>query len=311
MLLTRTIDASDRAAPRRRSAATCSTRSRETGTAYYNEWRGAGLQIGAAARGWSATIPPRAARRASCAPCSHAAAPSWSRPPRRRRAQPGHGRPQPPLPGGRARAPCPRFARTLEEIAAAERANLVHRMAETQGFVARADRYTDWLGWLAILIGLGAVALAFMAWRAFVEGLAARREAESEGWRAPRPRGGGAGAHPRAFRRQRAAEGRGGRARRRRGAAAPGPEDGGGRPAHRRHRPRFQQHAGGGRRRARSCPAQAARPAPRGRVPPRQCDGGRDPRRRASPAGCSPSPAPSRCCPRRSRRPSWSRTCSS
>ena len=57
-------------------------------------------------------------------------------------------------------------------------------MEETQGFVARADIYTDWLGWLAILIGLGAVGLAFMAWRAFVEGLAARREAEAEGWRA-------------------------------------------------------------------------------------------------------------------------------
>ncbi|HYN46305.1 MAG TPA: ATP-binding protein, partial [Allosphingosinicella sp.] len=53
-----------------------------------------------------------------------------------------------------------------------------------RGFVARADTYTEWLGWLAILIGFGAVWLAIMAWRAFVEGVAARREAEAQGWRA-------------------------------------------------------------------------------------------------------------------------------
>ena len=79
------------------------------------------------------------------------------------------------------------------------------------------------------------------------------------------------------------AEGRSGRARGRRGAASPGPEDGGGRPADRRHRPRLQQYAGGGGRRHRSRPPPPERPAARGAEPSQQCDGRRDPRRRADP----------------------------
>ena len=57
-------------------------------------------------------------------------------------------------------------------------------MEETQGFVARADAYTEWLGWLAILIGLGAMGLAILAYRSFVEGVQARREAEAQAQRA-------------------------------------------------------------------------------------------------------------------------------
>ena len=72
----------------------------------------------------------------------------------------------------------------LEEIAQAERATLSRRTAETQGIVDRADTYTEWLGWLAILLGAGAVGLAILAYRAFVEGVRARREADSEAWRA-------------------------------------------------------------------------------------------------------------------------------
>ena len=72
----------------------------------------------------------------------------------------------------------------LEEIAAAERTNLDRRTAATQGLVDRADTYTDLLGLLGILIGLGAVGLAFLAWRAFVDGLQSRREAEEVGWHA-------------------------------------------------------------------------------------------------------------------------------
>ncbi|HYD11556.1 MAG TPA: ATP-binding protein [Allosphingosinicella sp.] len=72
----------------------------------------------------------------------------------------------------------------LEEIAAAERAQLGRRMAETQGLVDRADTYTDLLGFLGIIVGLGAIGLAFLAWRAFVEGLRSREEAEDIGWRA-------------------------------------------------------------------------------------------------------------------------------
>jgi len=78
----------------------------------------------------------------------------------------------------------PRLRGTLDAIASAERAHLSDRMEETQVFVERADRYTGWLGWLAILIGLGAVGLAILAWRAFIDSVRARREADSEAWRA-------------------------------------------------------------------------------------------------------------------------------
>ena len=72
----------------------------------------------------------------------------------------------------------------LEEIATVERANLDRRMGTTQGLVSRADTYTDLLGFLGILVGLGAVGLAFLAWRVFVDGLQSRKEAEEAGWHA-------------------------------------------------------------------------------------------------------------------------------
>jgi signal transduction histidine kinase/CheY-like chemotaxis protein len=155
---------------------------RPTGTAYYNEWRSAGWQIGqlerltrddsAQARSVHALRALYQRRGAELAPAATAAA-----------GQRGTGgisllyqaSSSPTLPALRAR---------LEAIAAAERANLDARMAETQGLVTRADRYTDWLGWLAVLIGFGALGLALLAWRAFTEGVAARREAEAQAWRA-------------------------------------------------------------------------------------------------------------------------------
>ena len=155
---------------------------RPTGTAYYNEWRSAGWQIGQLAaadprRSRPGAERPRPARAllrrgAELAPAATAAA--------GQRGTGGIGllyqaSSSPTLPALRAR---------LEAIADAERANLDARMAETQGLVTRADRYTDWLGWLAVLIGLGALGLALLAWRAFTEGVAARREAEAQALRA-------------------------------------------------------------------------------------------------------------------------------
>jgi len=153
-----------------------------TGTAYYNEWRNAGWQIGQLdrlARDDPAQIVRAGALRAlyrrrgaELAPAATAAA--------RRQGTDGlsllfQASSSPTLPALRGK---------LEEIARAERANLARRMADTQGLVTRADTYTEWLGWLAILIGFGALGLAILAWRAFVERLAARREAEAQAWRA-------------------------------------------------------------------------------------------------------------------------------
>ncbi len=62
----------------------------------------------------------------------------------------------------------------------------------------RSDQLTEWLGWLAVAIGLGAIVLGWLAFRAISERLEALREADSEANRAQRARGGGARADPRA-----------------------------------------------------------------------------------------------------------------
>lgn len=157
---------------------------RQTGTDYYNEWRAAGYQIGQLRR--LAGSDPEQARRvadlsrlferrsAELAPAASAA--------QRGQGQGGLG-----LLYQAASSPTlPALRKLLSDIAQAERVNLDRRMAETQVFVERADQYTGWLGWLAILIGLGAVGLAVLAWRTFLDGLRARREAESESIRAMR-----------------------------------------------------------------------------------------------------------------------------
>src|SRR3546814_15619494 len=57
-------------------------------------------------------------------------------------------------------------------------------MAETQMFDEEADKFTEWLGWLGVLIGIGAIVLGLLAYRALTERLIARREADTESNRA-------------------------------------------------------------------------------------------------------------------------------
>jgi signal transduction histidine kinase/ActR/RegA family two-component response regulator len=78
----------------------------------------------------------------------------------------------------------PKLRALLDEIAQHERSNLRQRMTETQMFAEEADNLTEWLGWLAVLIGIGAVLLGAYAYRALNEGLVARAEAELEANRA-------------------------------------------------------------------------------------------------------------------------------
>ncbi|HEX4737400.1 MAG TPA: ATP-binding protein [Allosphingosinicella sp.] len=72
----------------------------------------------------------------------------------------------------------------LSEIAAAERQDLRARMDATRASSDRADQLTGWFGWLAVLIGAGAVVLGFLAYRALTDRLEALREADSEADRA-------------------------------------------------------------------------------------------------------------------------------
>ena len=72
----------------------------------------------------------------------------------------------------------------LRDIAQSERALLLERMQQTQLFSARADRLTDYLSWLGVLVGVGAIFLGLVAVQAIRQFAYARRQAENESERA-------------------------------------------------------------------------------------------------------------------------------
>jgi signal transduction histidine kinase/ActR/RegA family two-component response regulator len=78
----------------------------------------------------------------------------------------------------------PAVAGKLDEIADSERQSLRKRIQQSQIFSARADRLTDFLSWLGIIVGLGAIFLGLVAIQALRENVAARRLAESQAERA-------------------------------------------------------------------------------------------------------------------------------
>ena len=72
----------------------------------------------------------------------------------------------------------------LREIADAERVLLRERIQDTRFFSARADKLTDYLSWLGVLVGIGAIFLAVLSVVAIRQFAVARRLAESESDRA-------------------------------------------------------------------------------------------------------------------------------
>lgn len=72
----------------------------------------------------------------------------------------------------------------LAEIAAAERTLLRQRMEQTQFFSAEADRLTDYLSWLGVLVGLGAIFLGLVSVQAVRQFAYAKKLAETETERA-------------------------------------------------------------------------------------------------------------------------------
>jgi signal transduction histidine kinase/ActR/RegA family two-component response regulator len=78
----------------------------------------------------------------------------------------------------------PRITRKLDEIADSERRSLRQRIEQSQIFSAQADRLTDYLSWLGMIVGLGAIFLALVAVQAVRQNAATRRQAESESARA-------------------------------------------------------------------------------------------------------------------------------
>lgn len=77
----------------------------------------------------------------------------------------------------------PDLRKVLSDIADGERAVLRERMQETRFFAARADRLTDYLSWLGVVVGAMAIFLGAVAVQALRLNAVARREAESEAQR--------------------------------------------------------------------------------------------------------------------------------
>ena len=72
----------------------------------------------------------------------------------------------------------------LEEIIRAERSSLRSKIEQSQIFSAQADQFTNYLSWLGIIVGLGAVFLGVVAVQALRQNASARRLAETETERA-------------------------------------------------------------------------------------------------------------------------------
>ena len=72
----------------------------------------------------------------------------------------------------------------LEDIIRAERESLSTRIEQSQFLSDQADQFTNYLSWLGIIVGLGAVFLAVVSVQALRQNAQARRAAESESERA-------------------------------------------------------------------------------------------------------------------------------
>ena len=180
MLLTRTVDATIA-----RSEAALGRyvldEEQETGTLYYNEWRRAGRQINQLRKLVRSEEQRQLveelerlyqARGEELAAAASAAA-----------QKPGSGGVPLFYQAGRTETG-PALRSKLDTIADAEQQNLRERMAETRTFNEEADKFTEWLGWLGVLIGIGAIVLGLLAYRALTERLIARQQADTESHRA-------------------------------------------------------------------------------------------------------------------------------
>jgi signal transduction histidine kinase/ActR/RegA family two-component response regulator len=72
----------------------------------------------------------------------------------------------------------------LNEIIVKERASLRGHIEQSQSFAAQADQLTDYLSWLGILVGLGAIFLGVVAFQALRQNAAALKQVETEAERA-------------------------------------------------------------------------------------------------------------------------------
>ena len=154
----------------------------ESGTFYYQEWRRAGHQIGQL-RNLVRDDPQQASRvdqlrqlfnRRGEELARAAAAAS------RRQGEVGIGLFYSAAQSGTLA----RLQAQLDTIEQAGRETLSRRVRERQAAAHRADRFMQWLGWVAVAISLLAIVLSYWAYRAFAEGRLARTQADFEAERA-------------------------------------------------------------------------------------------------------------------------------
>jgi len=72
----------------------------------------------------------------------------------------------------------------LSEIANAERTALSEKIQESQFFSAEADRLTDYLSWLGVIVGIFAIFMGYVAVQALRQNAASKKEAQDESERA-------------------------------------------------------------------------------------------------------------------------------
>jgi signal transduction histidine kinase len=75
--------------------------------------------------------------------------------------------------------PGPELRAKLSQIGDSERQALRASMKQTEFFSAEADRLTDYLSWLGLIVGFMAILLGLVAFEAIRQSLASRREAET------------------------------------------------------------------------------------------------------------------------------------
>ena len=153
-----------------------------TGSFYYREWRAAGRQIGELKR-LVRRDPAQRARTEELTSLYEQRGQELSRAATAAAAKQGSGGVNWFFQAGKSEVG-PALRGKLSEIAAAERNTLRSRMEKTRMFAAQANKLTGWLAWLGLLIGIGAIVLGLLVYRALTDRMAAREEAESEASRA-------------------------------------------------------------------------------------------------------------------------------
>jgi signal transduction histidine kinase/CheY-like chemotaxis protein len=180
MLLTRTVDATLARSEAALGRFVLDER-RESGGLYYREWLRAGRQIGQLYR--LARDPEQKARVEELRQLYNKRGQELAPAATRAAAQRGNDALAFFYQAGIS-ATGPALRDKLDTIAAGERDNLRQRMADTRLFAEQAEKFTEWLAWLGILIGVGAIGLGLYAYRALADRVLARRQADSEAHRA-------------------------------------------------------------------------------------------------------------------------------